>query len=86
MRNLTTKSALLQVRNKRKIPYKHRNGDFVLTASFRNDRIDWITVNLVGALVKMCTQMEASRITGIPIGTVSKLCRIYYYKKAQNET
>ncbi len=60
----------------RKRPYRHREGAFVLTASFRDASIDMTVVKLVASLIPHATQHQLAATFGCSTSTVGKLVRI----------
>jgi hypothetical protein len=82
MRNLTQKQAIAKIQKQRETDYAYKAGQFTLTASFRSAKVDWRTVELVGKLHALCTQKQVASILGIPIGTIGKLCRIFYHRQS----
>lgn len=89
MRTLTYNGALKQAtelhttQQKRQRPYRHKPGQFLLTASFRDKSIDMHRVELVGKLTGRLTQKTIAYILDCSTSTVGKLVRIYYAKQAQ---
>lgn len=61
---------------KRERPYRHREGKFTLTASFRDKDVDWTTVQLVAALIGHATQKQLAIVFRCSTSTIGKLVRI----------
>lgn len=78
MNDLNKREALARIKQKRKHPYKHKKGSFTLTASFKNDTIDWHRIRTVGALVEHATQKQIAYAMNCSVGTVQKMVRIHY--------
>lgn len=61
---------------KRKRSYVHRPGTFVLTASFKDQRIDMTTVKLVAALIGHASQKQLAVAMDCGVSVIGKMVRI----------
>lgn len=72
--------SLKQIKGRRKRPYYHRRGQYLLTSSFR-ESVNWHRINEVGVLMKHCTQEQIAYALNTSVYLVGKMVRIYEASK-----
>lgn len=71
---------LLRGVKKRARAYKHKQGAFVLTASFKDSEVNRALINYVGKLSASYSQRAIASAMRCSTSTIGKMVRIYHYK------
>lgn len=83
MRKLSRKDVESRLSSRRKLPYHHKAGQFTLTASFKDQHIDWSRIRMAGALVSIATQAQIADAMGCSKSAVQKMIRIHFANPEQ---